>query len=158
MHVRTTPLRVLIALAVALVAMAASATGALAVPPPALVVDKTVKVREHDNGDVSTGVNLKRGDRVVLSASGTIWAGVWFTGRNDPRGWRDRDCDRKFPLLCAYPYMLLKRVGANGYSEVGLGQSFYHYGHNDDLLSLRINDDHPGNGNGEFNVVVRVYR
>jgi hypothetical protein len=171
--------RLLLALVAALLTAAALATGAWAAPiepEPAEPVpvsapapaptsaptfERTVTVRESD-ADVSTGYNLQYGDRVTLSASGSIWAGVWFTGRNGPQGWETYDCAEKFPLRCSRPFSLLKRIGTadpnHGYSYVGKGQDFRYYGLSGEGLSLRINDDEPGNGNGSFSVVVRIYR
>jgi hypothetical protein len=172
--------RLLLALVAALLTAAALAGGAWAAPPqpeptePVTPVpasaptptanptfERTVTVRESDS-DVSTGYNLQYGDRVTLSASGSIWAGVWFTGRNGPQGWNTYDCDEKFPLRCSRPFSLLKRIGTagdnHGYSYVGKGQDFFYYGQTGELLSLRINDDEPGNGNGSFSAVVRIYR
>src|SRR3712207_3163912 len=40
-----------------------------------LVADKIVRVPESAF-DVDTGVDVRRGDRLVVSASGQIWAGV----------------------------------------------------------------------------------
>ena len=43
------------------------------------VVDQTVSVPES-SGNVPTGILLRPGDEFALTGSGTIWAGVWFTG------------------------------------------------------------------------------
>jgi hypothetical protein len=61
---------------------------------PNLVVDKFVPVRE-DHWDVDTGVDIRRGDKVEVTANGQIWAGVALTGNNGPEGWDSFDADPK---------------------------------------------------------------
>src|SRR5215218_1722812 len=84
-----------------------------------LVVDKTVTVNESDF-DVDTGVDVRTGDRLVVSASGQIWAGVFGTGNNGPQGWNNIDCDPKFPLPCSHPYALLGKLNGS-YFYIGSG-------------------------------------
>ena len=136
------------------------------VPPE---IDTVVRVNEKDadvdvvhvKGNQLVKLDLMHGDYVTISASGTIWSGVWFAGRNGPKGWDSTDRDLKFPLPGSHPYGLLKRIGDgedDGYSYVGAGQEFRYWGPSYRTLKLRINDDRPGNGNGGFNVDVRVFR
>jgi hypothetical protein len=120
-----------------------------------LVVDKTVTVHESDF-DVDTGVDVRTGDRLVVSASGQIWAGVAFTGNNGPQGWNNIDCDPKFPLPCSHPYALLGKLNGS-YFYIGSGIDQVHTG-GDSRLFLRINDDAPANGNGSFTVHIQVFR
>jgi hypothetical protein len=131
-----------------------------ALPRPAsaaetLVADKTVTVRESDF-DVDTGVDVRTGDRLVVSASGQIWAGDRWFGNNGPQGFDWIDCANKFPLPCSHPYSLLGKLNGN-YFYIGSGIDRVHNG-GDSRLSLRINDDVPANGNGSFEARVQVYR
>ena len=48
-----------------------------------VVVDKWITVRESDS-DVDMNVLLKNGDWVDVSAGGSVWAGVRFTGESGP--------------------------------------------------------------------------
>lgn len=41
---------------------------------------------------------FKPNSQLTISASGTIWSGVWFTGDTDPDGWRDFGADSSFLL------------------------------------------------------------
>ncbi len=120
-----------------------------------LVQSRRVQVNES-NWDVSTSIDVRQGDTLIFSAWGSIWAGVWFTGNNGPRGWNWRDNDPKFPLPGAHPFMLLGKLDT-GYFEVGsyarLDQTA-----NQGRLWLRINDDVPGNGNGAFQCDISHYR
>src|SRR5215203_2464212 len=124
-----------------------------------LVVDKIVMVPESA-ADVNTGVDVHKGDRLVVSASGTIWAGVLpgppFEYRNGPQGSDKKDCDPKFPLPCSNPYSLLGKLNGS-YFYIGSGIDQIQKS-GDSRLYLRINDDRPGNGNGAFTVDIKVYR
>src|SRR5215207_323394 len=120
-----------------------------------LVVDKTVTVNESDF-DVDSSVDVRTGDRLVVSASGQIWAGVAFTGNNGPQGWNNIDCDPKFPLPCSHPFSLLGKLNGS-YFYIGSGIDKVHTG-GDSRLFLRINDDAPGNGNGSFTAHIQVFR
>jgi hypothetical protein len=52
----------------------------------ATLVDKYITVKEF-NSDVDSGIELQNGDWLDISVSGSICAGVWFTGENGPNGW-----------------------------------------------------------------------
>jgi hypothetical protein len=120
-----------------------------------LQASRRIQVNEGD-ADVDTAIDVQQGDTLIFHAWGSIWAGVWFTGNNGPRGWNWRDNDPKFPLPGAHPFQLLGKLDT-GYFEVGsyarLDQT-PNAGH----LFLRINDDTPGNGNGAFQCQVMTYR
>jgi hypothetical protein len=133
----------------------------LPAPDRVLVFDRWVTVREAD-AEVDTGVALQVGDDYELDATGDIWAGVLFTGRNGPVGWANVDHDPKFPLhegANAHPYCLIAKFEGRNWFYVGdhLGPLPYTDA-NDRRLLLRTNDDTPGNGNGEFQCHVRVWR
>jgi hypothetical protein len=52
-----------------------------------IIVDKWITVLESARNPVGTNILLRNNDWIDISASGSIWAGVWFTGENGPRGW-----------------------------------------------------------------------
>jgi len=120
-----------------------------------LYSSKQIQVNEGD-WDVRTGIQVVQGDTLIFSAWGQIWAGVWFTGTNGPRGWDNRDNNNKFPLPGAHPFELLGKLDA-GYFEIGDSRRIDQTPDQGELY-LRINDDVPGNGNGAFQCMVQVYR
>ncbi|GAA0906028.1 hypothetical protein Vau01_095320 [Virgisporangium aurantiacum] len=101
-----------------------------------------------------TNCFLQSGDTVQISASASIWAGVWFTGENGPQGWTNTANDSRFPKPSARAYSLLSRSDSS-YRYVGTGISFLYTGAGT-YLYLRINDDRPGNGSGALDVNVQV--
>ena len=109
------------------------------------VFDTIVAVNEGDR-DVDTQIDVEYNDRLVYSANGEIWAGVWFTGLNGPQGWDNIDYSPKFPLPGTHPYSLLGRLDGRLF-YIGRGFDRYYRGRNSRLF-LRINDDSPGNGSG----------
>jgi hypothetical protein len=111
-------------------------------------------VNESDY-EVDTGLYIQPGQRVVISADGQIWAGVWATGTNGPEGWMGWSANANSPLPYQTPFALLARLDGR-YFLVGRGASFIHRGRPSKLY-LRINDDKPGNGSGSFQVRVEVY-
>lgn len=127
-------------------------------------IDIKVTVHESDK-NVNTGIILQSGDVYEFSEiSGSIWAGVALTGKNGPDGWNNIDYDTKFPLhggmdpVNAHPYCLLGKL--NNYFFIGSrgrGKERFLYIKNLPLY-LRINDDTPGNGSGEFICRIKVWR
>jgi endonuclease/exonuclease/phosphatase family metal-dependent hydrolase len=130
------------------------------VPQNTLRVDREIIVRESD-GDVDTGIDVGPGDEYAFEAWGSIWAGVAFTGRNGPQGWNYIDHDPKFPLHegdNAHPFSLLGRFAGLPYFYIGGGRARERYlDPQVRRLLLRINDDQPGNGSGEFYCRVQVW-
>ena len=127
-------------------------------------IDKMIIAKESD-GDVDMGITLEYGDAYEFSdISGSIYAGVVGTiGRNGPDGWIDRiEYDVKFLLhggmdpVNAHPYCLLGRL--NNYFFIGSkGRGKEHFIYLRPLkLKLRINDDTPGGGDGEFHCRIKV--
>ena len=129
-------------------------------PGRVLTVDRWLTVRESD-AEVDTGIDLQPGDEIAFEANGTIWAGVWLTGRNGPNGWDRVDHDTKFPLhegTSAHPFCLIGRFGDLPWFFVGERRDRERYaGDRVRRLFLRTNDDTPGNGNGEFQCRVQVW-
>jgi hypothetical protein len=61
--------------------------------------------------DVDTGIDVRPGDVIEFSATGSIWAGVCLTGQNGPKGWDYPTDDRKFPVTGRPPFGLIGRLG-----------------------------------------------
>ena len=120
-----------------------------------LVSSKQVQVNEGD-WDVDTHMQVHQGDTLIFHAEGQIWAGVWFTGNNGPRGWNNISNDPKFKLPSSHPYCLLGKLDT-GYFYVGDYNRIDNAPDQGELF-LRINDDLPGNGSGAFQCLVQVYR
>ena len=133
-------------------------------------IDIMVRAREKDK-DVNTGITLRNGDIYEFSeVSGSIRAGVALTGWNGPDGWDNVGYNVKFPLhggldpINAHPYCLLGKL--KNYFFIGSKgrQEQFIYSTNPDLmpaegirLYVRINDDTPGNGDGEFLCRIKVW-
>lgn len=144
----------------ATVLIPATAGAGLAAAGPAsaagqvLITSRTLPVCEYQY-DVDTGTYVQPGDRLVVSATGTIWTGWWFIGRNGPQGlWFNGDYDYPSPTDPA-DSVLLKTGGS--YHLAGTGTDFIS-ADPAGRLRFRINDNVPGNGNGCFSVSFQLYR
>ena len=75
--------------------------------------------------DVDANVTLEPGDEYALEGTGSIWAGVWFTGLNGPEGWTDRiETNPSSPMHDvpqAHPFSLVGRFEGEPYFYVGTG-------------------------------------
>jgi hypothetical protein len=111
---------------------------------------------EEASYDNDTTLEIRQLDYLIFSATGSIWAGVWLTGENGPQGWNNFDNDRKFPLPGSHPYCLLGRLDGR-YFYVGRGLTTFYRGRGS-RLSLRTNDDRPGNGSGAFQCTIQQFR
>jgi hypothetical protein len=117
---------------------------------------KSVQVCESSSS-IDANMALFNGDTITISASGTIWSGVWLTGQNDANGWVGTSAGDTFPLPKSPPFSLiysfantrLSWVYAGTYTQFGLVAA-----NQVNTLYLGINDDVPGNGSGCFNVRV----
>lgn len=120
---------------------------------------KTVQVCENSWG-VDANVAVLADDTVVISASGTIWAGVLFTGNNDANGWWGYSAGSTYPKPGEKPFSLLSSYTgtAGSWNFVGTSQNyvFVSNGARSNLF-LRTNDDRPGNGSGCFSVRIDMY-
>jgi hypothetical protein len=130
-------------------------------PQQVLVADMWFTVRESDS-DVDTGLDIAPGDDIAFEATGDIWAGVALTDRNGPAGWANVDHDPKFPLHSgadAHPFALLGTFDGTEYFYIGARRDRAPASPDGTRrLLLRINDDSPGNGDGEFQCRVQVWR
>jgi hypothetical protein len=127
----------------------------------ATIVDKYINVRESD-GLVVAGVEVRNGDWIDISVSGSVWAGVWFTGSNGPDGWVGWSANNDSPLPGAAPFSLLGHTAEDGYFVVGHGLRRTYQnatlGPGSTALEFEINDDKHGNGSGSFQVHLIVRR
>jgi hypothetical protein len=120
-----------------------------------LIDEREVEIAESDF-EKDTGIELRNQDRYTIAANGAIFAGVALTKENGPRGWNNIDPDPKFPLKGSHPYALIGRLDAS-YFYVGDGSDRLYFGRGS-RLSLRTNDDKPGNGSGAFHAKVQQWR
>jgi serine protease len=128
---------------------------------PRLVMDRVVSVSKNTY-DVNTGIDVQPGDRVVFTASGDIWSGVFTTLRNDPFGWGPENpgwhltmARDTFPSR-ARLFSLLGRLNG-GYFFIGRGTELPTITRADRLY-LRINHNNHGAGDGSFHCRVQVWR
>jgi len=142
--------------------------------PPVAQTDSHVISVSATQADVDTGIGVSQWDQVTFAATGSIWAGDALIGRNGPEGLQDHIVtDGKYPLhvgQSAYRFSLLVRFvdpfnpdPTAPYFYIGPGQvdGFTPYIHQTGApkrILLRINDDQPGDGNGEFTCTVTVQR
>ena len=109
-------------------------------------------------GPVPTGFRLNRGDRVTITARGTIWAGLDFIGRNGPDGLPGSP-PGNVPLPSNKGAMLIAGYDNTDWIPIGSGANFTvpNDKHGRELW-LSINDDSLTTGNGNFDVKVTVER
>ncbi|MBK6689470.1 MAG: thiol-activated cytolysin family protein [Deltaproteobacteria bacterium] len=97
-----------------------------------------------NHAPLNTGIDIQPNDGLTLTANGSIWAGVAFTGCNGPSGW-DSYADGNFPLPGAHVFSLIGRVGSSGWQEIGNGRSFPNTSWMG-TLELATNDNDPISG------------
>jgi hypothetical protein len=102
---------------------------------------------------VNTGIDVRRGDRIVLSPTGTVDAsGSW--GTHDAKG------TTRFARVSGYPvnsprrYGLAAKIGSQKWAYTGTDITALQTGR----LFLTCNDDSPSDNNGKFVVTVRIIR
>ena len=124
--------------------------------------DVWVNVPESVRTDIDTGVVLQPGDEFALTGTGSIWAGVWFTGLNGSEGWDRIETDPNSLLHNtpdARPFSLIGRLEDEGYFYIGSGFGRRTFNRNSARrLFLRINDNQPANGSGSFQCLIEVWR
>jgi hypothetical protein len=131
-------------------------------PPKSCLADYSGNA-PPSNADVDTGLDVETGDKITVTATGSVWTGYCFTGRNSADGMANSG-NADYPLDTAHEQALIGRVGTSPYFEIGSGPSgqFQIPPHiiNDPpgRLFLRTNDNNPGNGSGSFNVTVTITR
>jgi hypothetical protein len=158
----------------AAVVSAATALVATAGAAPALAdkgstqtlrAEHNLGICESQSGDVPLPFAVYRNDRVEVTAGSTIWSGVWGEARVSPVGkttkmtiWDNMYADSSYyPLPGARKYGLLLKMDGT-YWPTGTSYTRFASSYTGQQVSLRINDDVPGNGNGCFSVNVKLYR
>jgi Thiol-activated cytolysin len=112
-------------------------------------------------GPVATGVWVNRGDEVTFTATGSIWAGWIFIGRNGPEG-LDGPPKSWYPLPSGdgvHGSMLIGGYDNSNWFPIGSGTRLNVPNERDHTeLWLRLNDNDMANGNGEFDVTLSLRR
>jgi hypothetical protein len=112
-------------------------------------------------GPVATGVRVNRGDEVTFTATGSIWAGWVFIGRNGPDG-LDGPPKSWYPLPQGdgvHGSMLIGGYDNSGWFPIGSGTRLHVPEDRDDTeLWLRLNDNDMQNGDGAFDVMLSLRR
>ena len=112
-------------------------------------------------GPIGTGILLNKGDDMTITATGSIWAGWVFIGRNGPEG-LDGPPKPWYPLPTGDGVRGSSLIG--GYNntdwfQIGSGIRLNVPPERDQTeLWLRINDNDMNNGNGQFDVAVTLRR
>jgi hypothetical protein len=130
-----------------------------------LRAEHNLGICESQAGDVTLPFSVYRNDRVVVTAGSTIWSGVWGEPRVTPVGKTSRLTifdtmyadSGYYPLPGARKYGLLLKMDGS-YWPTGTSYTRFAGSSTGQQVSLRINDDVPGNGNGCFSVNVKLYR
>jgi hypothetical protein len=129
----------------------------------AAIVDKYMTVLEVNQEDTDAGVEIQNGDWLDISATGTIWSGVWFTGRNGPAGWQGWSASNDAEAPGQPPFSLLMHTPVDGYISIGdsLRRTYQNatLGPGRTRLAFNINrDPRDRMGNGSFQIHLIVWR
>jgi hypothetical protein len=133
-----------------------------------IVEDSSYTVNERTSG-VATSTRVKKGDRVIFTASGTIWPAGFnnpFYPSTGPQGYNETaDCDNtnsNWPAPCERKFSLIGQLEPintdDGWFYIGTGGQQIYSKDVQGAVYLTHNDDVPGNGEGSFEVNVKVYR
>jgi hypothetical protein len=129
----------------------------------AAIVDKYLTVLETNEDDTDAGFEIQSGDYVDVSATGTIWSGVWFTGRNGPEGWTTWNASNDALAPGQPPFSLLWHTAEDGYISIGTGLRRTYQnatlGPGRTRLAFNINrDPRDRRGDGSFQIHLVVWR
>ena len=111
------------------------------------------------NGPVTTEVQIRRGDKVRINASGSVTFGV-FAGSGGPEGIQFMPSYNHFPDS---PHgCLMGRIRGSTDDDTSrwflIGNAAVLTAENSGILDLDVNDNDPGNNTGEFRVEISVCR
>ena len=107
---------------------------------------------EVDSYTNSTNINIKKGDEISITASGSIVLGAW-AGSGGPDG---IDGFTSYSRIAGFRHgSLLVRIGDNGEWEA-VGTSKTLLANNSGLLQFIVNDGDPSNNSGYFTIEFRV--
>jgi len=109
---------------------------------------------EIDSYSNTTDVNVKKGDRINIAASGTVTYGAW-AGSGGPDG---IDGYTSYNRIQGFRHgSLLVRIGDSGdWEAVGTSKSIT--AKNSGPLQFIVNDGDPSNNSGSFTVVIKITR
>jgi hypothetical protein len=151
-----------VGLAIVLIAaLVAAMTALIGRPAHAEVVQgyynvNNVRVAGNATTDVDTGISLKTGDRIVVSADGTVNPGCLFCTDTGPAGYTDVAPDDGWPLKGARQISLLGKLNGQ-YFYVGAGKDWVNTGGPGELY-LYINDWKTDDNSGAYLADIRVDR
>jgi hypothetical protein len=117
------------------------------------------------SGGVPVYIEFEPGDEARIECSGSVWAGVWFTGSNGPDGWSDA-APSHFPMPGynggrSFAAIARFKPTAWYYSSTSwqhAGTASAHRAPFASRMELRVNDNAPGNGSGSFSCTVSRWR
>jgi hypothetical protein len=119
-------------------------------------IQRWVTVPESTYG-VDTGIDAVPGDRLHIHGSGRLWSGTWLSPTVGPEGESGLPYNGSFPMSDVNRFSLIGSFVSDGY--FASGRDLWRSGPSSfQRLSLRTNDDWPGNGSGFFEAEVRVFR
>lgn len=132
------------------------------------VADENYTLNESTS-TYGTSLPVRKGDRVVFTASGVIWpAGKAnpFYPSTGPAGYDEiADCDNpnsNWPAPCERKFSLLAQMDtinrSGGWLYIGSSQQLIYGKDEQGSVYLSHNDDVPNNGEGAFQVNVKIYR
>jgi len=133
-----------------------------------IVADENYTLNESTSV-YGTSLPVRKGDRVVFTASGAIWpAGKAnpFYPSTGPEGYDEiADCSNpnsNWPAPCARKFSLLAQIDtinrSGGWHYIGRSQQLVYGKDEQGSVYLSHNDDVPNNGEGSFQVNVKIYR
>lgn len=162
--------KVVVAVAAALVALffAASLAAKPAGAQETIVEDRNYTLNESTSV-YGTSLPVRKGDRIVFTASGTMWpAGKAnpFYPSTGPAGYDEiADCgnpNSNWPAPCARKFSLLAQIDtinrSDGWLYIGSSRQLVYGKDEQGSVYLSHNDDVPNNGEGAFQVNIKIYR
>jgi hypothetical protein len=109
-------------------------------------------------GPITTGIPVAQGDTVTITATGEIWSGLIFIGRNGPEGWTpDHTPPSGAPLPHARAFSLLGGWDNRDWFYAGASWSGQAPGPGTRTLWLGENDNNPYNGDSSYRWKVHVH-
>ena len=102
---------------------------------------------------IDTGISVRRGDRVILSSTGTVDVSAGW-GVHDAFGTTRFARGAGYPVNSPRRYGLAARIGAQRWAYTGDAMIALQNGR----LFLTCNDDSPADNNGKFVVTVEIIR
>jgi hypothetical protein len=119
-------------------------------------LQRWIKVPENTIS-ADTGIDVQPGDRLHIHGAERIWSGWVGSATLGPEGENALPYSSAFPLQTANRYSLIGRFASDGFFAAG--RDLWRTGPSSwQRLTLRPNDDVPGNGGGFFEAEVRAFR